>query len=612
MLRQMRSASFVIVVWGIIAFAFIGGFLFAQTSGLLGRTTVNSTTPVAVVNHHDILYTDYVKQYQDEVQNQQQRGGRTLSEDDVRRIQNATFDRMVMDVLLQQEYERRGIVVTNEEIQQYAKYSPPPWVQSAPELQTEGQFDMQKYQRLLASSYAKQTGLLVGIEQYYRTEIPRRKLLDQIASGIYVTDAELWRIWRDQHDSVQVSFVAFRPQPDSTFAKSISDADLNAYFEKHKEEFRRPGRAVLSVVEIPRVVSAADSAAVREHAVALRNEILSGAKFEDVAKRESADSVSGAKGGDLGKGGKGRFVAPFEQAAYALKVGEISQPVLTQFGYHLIRLDERKGDTVALHHILLRVQPSDSNEAKIDKEADDLTKSAAQSDQGAKLDSAAKKLGLPIMKVVAVEDEPAAYQGRSIPSVSAWAFAGGRTVGETSELFDDESGYYLARLDSIAEGGDPKFENVKPLVRQQVARERATERLMPEAQKLAESAATSGLETAAAAQKLDVQKSPLFTRGTFVPGIGQFNEAVGAAFGLPVQAVSAPVRTTDGVFVLRVDKKVQADSAAWTKQLTQQKQMRMQQLQQQRVQMFLQDVRQSAKVDDRRKQIAAASRKGET
>jgi len=138
----MRSASFVIVVWGIIAFAFIGGFLFAQTSGLLGRTTVNSTTPVAVVNHHDILYTDYVKQYQDEVQNQQQRGGRTLSEDDVRRIQNATFDRMVMDVLLQQEYERRGIVVTNEEIQQYAKYSPPPWVQSAPELQTEGQFDM--------------------------------------------------------------------------------------------------------------------------------------------------------------------------------------------------------------------------------------------------------------------------------------------------------------------------------------------------------------------------------------------------------------------------------------------------------------------------------------
>src|SRR5689334_7883116 len=607
----MRSASFVIVVWGVIAFAFIGGFLFAQTSGLLGRTTVNQTTAVAVVNHHDIPYSDYVKQYQDEVQ-QQQRGGRSLSEDDVRRVQNATFDRMVMDVLLQQEYERRGIVVTNEEIQQYAKYSPPPWVQQAPELQTEGQFDMQKYQRLLASSYAKQTGLLAGLEQYYRTEIPRRKLIDQIASGIYVTDAELWRIWRDQHDSAQISFVAFRPQDDSALAKSVSDADLKAYFDKHKDDFKRPGRAVLSVVEIPRTVSAADSALVRQHAIALRNEILGGAKFEDVANRESADSVSGAQGGDLGKGAKGRFVAPFEQAAYALKVGEVSQPVLTQFGYHLIRVDEKKGDTLALRHILLRIQLSDSNEARIDRQADELTKMAAQSEQGAKLDSAAKKLGLPIIKVVATEDEPAQYQGRPIPSVSAWAFGGGHVAGETSELFDDETGYYLARLDSIAEGGDPKFENVKPLVRQEVARARELDKLMPSAQKLSEAAAASGLESAAAAQKLEVQKSPVFSRGTFVPGVGQFNEAIGTAFGLPVQAVSAPVKTSDAIFVLRVDKKVQADSAAWVKQLPQQRQLRMQQLQQQRVQMFMQDVRQSAKVDDRRKLINAATRKGES
>jgi peptidyl-prolyl cis-trans isomerase D len=343
----------------------------------------------------------------------------------------------------------------------------------------------------------------------------------------------------------------------------------------------------------------------------LRNEILGGAKFEDVAKRESADSVSGANGGDLGKGGKGRFVAPFEQAAYALKVGEISQPVLTPFGYHLIRVDDKKGDTLSLRHILLRIQPSDSNEARIDREADELTKTAATSEQGAKLDTAAKKLGLQIFKVVATEDEPAAYQGRPIPSVSAWAFSGAH-AGETSELFDDETGYYLARLDSIAEGGDPKFENVKPLVRQEVARARALDALAPKAQKLSDAAATSGLESAATAQSLQVQQSPMFTRGTFVPGIGQFNEAIGAAFGLPVQAVSAPVRTSDAIFVERLDKRVQADSAAWEKQKAQQRQLRTQQLQQQRVQMYLQDVRQSAKIDDRRRQINAATRKGES
>jgi peptidyl-prolyl cis-trans isomerase D len=606
-LQTMRSAAK--YIWLFIVIAFVGGFLLVQTSGLLGRTPVTPTTPVAVVNRHEILYTEYVQRYQNEIQNAQQSGGRTLSEDDIRRIQNATFDRMVMDVLLQQEYERRGIVVTNEEIQQYAKFSPPPWLQGSPELQTDGRFDMQKYQRLLSSSYAKQSGVLASLEQYYRSEIPRQKLLDQIASGIYVTDAELWRIFRDQHDSAQVSFVAFRPQVDSA-AKSISDADLRAYFDKHKEEFRRPGRAVLSVVEIPRVVTAADSAAVRAHVVALRNEIVGGAKFEDVAKRESADSVSGAQGGDLGRGAKGRFVAPFEQAAYALKAGEISQPVLTQFGYHLIRLDERKGDTLALHHILLRIQPSDSNQARIDRKADELSKAAAGSEQGAKLDTAAKKLGLPVIKLVALEDEPASYQGRLIPSVSAWAF-GGAHVGETSELFDNETGYYLARLDSISEGGDPRFENVKEAVRQQVAREKALDRLMPTAQKVADAAAASGLEAAAAQQKLEVQHSPMFTRGTFVPGLGQFNEAVGTAFGLPVQAVSAPVRTTDGIFVLRVDRRVQADSAEWLKQVPGQRQARMQQLQQQRVQMYLQDVRQSAKIDDRRKKINASVRRGD-
>ena len=133
MLQQMRSAAK--YIWLFIVIAFVGGFLLVQTSGLLGRTPVTPTTPVAVVNGREILYNDYVQRYQTEIQNQQQAGGRTLTEDDTRRIQNATFNQMVMDVLLQQQYERRGIVVTNEEIQQYAKFAPPPWIQSAQTLQ---------------------------------------------------------------------------------------------------------------------------------------------------------------------------------------------------------------------------------------------------------------------------------------------------------------------------------------------------------------------------------------------------------------------------------------------------------------------------------------------
>jgi len=518
---------------------------------------------------------------------------------------------MVQEVLLDQEYQRRGITVTDDEVRQFARFDPPDWIVSAPELQTQGKFDPEKYQRLLASPQAREGGLLLQLEAYYRSEIPKDKLYDQIASGVYVTNEELWQAWRDQHDSAQVSYVAFTPAVDSATAKSISDADLQTYFNAHTEDFQGPGRAMLSVIEIARSTTAADTAAARAHALALRDQIVKGAKFEDVAKRESADSSSAVNGGDLGMHAKGYFVPEFEKAEQALKPGEISAPVATPFGFHLIRVDARKGDSTSVHHILVRIQISDSAASRIDKEADSLAKSAGSSEVGAKLDSAANHLHLKMFKVQATEDQPAMFEGRVIPSVSAWAF-GGAHPGETSELFDDDNGYYLARLDSLSESGDPKFENVKALVRQDVARDRALEGAMPAAQKLADAAATSGLEAAAAQQKLEVQHSPVFTRGTFVPGLGQFNEAIGTAFGLPVQAVSAPVRTTDGLFVLRVDRRVQADSAAWLKQVQAQRQARMQQLQQQRVQMYLADVRQSAKIDDRRKQLNATARRGES
>lgn len=612
MLQQMRSAAK--YIWILIILAFVGGFLLVQTSGLLGRTAVTATTAVAVVSGHEILYSDFTRRYQEQINQQQSQRGRSLTQDEIRQIENQTFDEMVTEVLLQDEYRRRGITVSDEEIKEYAAFAPPSWIQQSPELQTNGVFDPAKYQRLLASPAARQQGLLVAIEQYERQTIPRLKLFDQIASGVYVTDPELWRIWQDQHDSAQVSFVAFRPQPDSTLAKSIPESELRDYFNAHKAEFKRVGRAVLSVLEIPKVITAADTAAARLRVDSLRRQILKGAKFGDVAKRESADTTSGQNGGDLGWGPKGRFVPEFEKAAQALKAGELSQPVLTPFGFHLIRLDSasKNRDTLALHHILLRIQESDSAASRVDKRADSLSTLAANADQPSKFDAAARKLGLPILKVIAFEDEPASYRGRTIPSVSAWAFGGGVRQGESSDLFDDESGYYLARLDTLIAGGEPDFNKVKEQVRFQVMQQKELDRLMPKAQQFAAAAAKGGFDAAAAQQKLQVAHSPVFARGQFVPGIGQYTEGIGAAFGIAAGAVSAPVRQRDEILVEHLDKRVTADSSAFNAQKDQQRQARLQQLRQQRVQLFLHDLRVVAKVDDRRPQINASVRRTES
>lgn len=604
MLQTMRSSA-KFVFW-ILLLAFGGVFLFTEASGLIGRSAVTPTTAVATVNGTDILYSDWTRRSSQLAQQSQQQSGRSLTQDEIKRIDNQAFDDMVSDILLQQEYKKRGIVVSTDELRDYARFAPPPWIRSAPELQTEGQFDEAKYQRYLTSSAARQSGLLVALEQYYRTEIPKEKLFEQVTSGVFVPDAELWRAWQDANDSASIAFVAFRPKLTAADS-SISDDDLKKYYDAHKVEFDRPATGVVSVLYIPRVVSAADSAAARAHINALRAEILGGAKFEDVAKRESADSGSAANGGDLGKGPRGRFVPEFDKAAFALKPGELSQPVLTQFGYHLIKVDSRKGDTISVRHILLKLQPSDSSAAKVDREADQLAKLAASATDSTKFDQAAKTLGLTPFKVSVVEGEPAKYNGKYVPSVSAWAF-GGAKRGETSDLFDADDGYYLARLDSVTEGGKT-FAAVKNAVRGRVALERAVERTVPAAQKLASAAKTTSLETAASAAGMPVTHTGMTTRAGAMKAFGNLGEAIGAAFTLPLNTVSAPIRQLDGVYVIRVDGRHPSDKATFDAQKADLRDRRLQQLRQQRVQMYVEDLRKSATIVDRRKEITAQLRR---
>ena len=598
-------------IWIIIVVLFVGGFLLAQTSGLLGRAPVTSTTAVASVNGEDILATTWYQSTQNLEQQATQASSQSISLDERQRLQNQAYDQLVSDALLRQEYRRRGITVTDDEILQAARFSPPPQLMQSPDLQTEGQFDPAKYQRFLQSPMARQQGLLYQLEQYYRTEIPKEKLFDQIANDVYISNEELWRRWQDSHDSAEVSFVAFEPDRIQDSAVRVSDDEIRAYYDTHKKIFERPARARVSIIIIPRAVTAADSAAVRAHALALRARILGGEKFEDVARAESADSVSAANGGAMGSAPKGRFVAPFEAAAYALKPGEISQPVLTQFGYHIIRLDSRKGDSLTVHHILVRIQQSDSAAARTDRRADSLARMAASADQPAKFDSAARVLQIPILRAQAIEGNSLTINGQYIPSVGPWAFEGTKP-GETSELFDAEDGYYLARLDSLTPGGTLSLDNAKQDIRAYLMRQKKIDALIPQATNFAKVAAASSLESAAKLMNMEVVKTKPFTRVTGVPELAQLPEAVGAAFTLPPHVVSAPVKASGGVVVERVDNRVPASRAAFEAQKNALRQQDLQQLRQQRVREFLANLRSVAKIDDRRKQVEASARRSTT
>lgn len=605
-LQSMRSVAK--YIWWFLVIAFVGSFLLYETSGLAGRAPVTTNTAVATVNGEDVMLTVWQNAVVNLEQQEQQRLGRGITLDERRTLEDRAFDELVNEVLLQQEYKQRGITVSDEEILEAARIAPPPQAMQSPELQTNGQFDIQKYQRLLASPMARQSGMLVGLEAYYRNEIPKQKLFDQIASDVYVSDERLWQIYKDRHDSAQVSYILLRPESLTDTAVNVTDSEIGQFYERNKKRFDRPGRAVISLVSVARVVSASDSADAKSRIDRIRAEITGGAKFEDVAKRESMDSVSGAAGGSLGKSGRNRYTPKFEEAAYALKPGELSQPVLTPFGWHIIRVDERKGDTLDVRHILINIGQSDSSATRTDRRADSLANVGANQEDGTKFDAAAKALGLTPSSVVAIEKEPLNFAGRYVPSASAWAFSGVR-VGETSDLFDSPEAYYLARLDSLTQGGTQPLNEVKDEIRIRLAREKRLEKLRPVAQAFLQTVKGSSLEAAAAARQLTVEKSQGFTRIDAVPGLGQFNESIGASFTIPVGQVGGPALATDGVAVIRVDRRVDSDKAAFDTQKKEQRGQMMQSLRQQRVEEYMTSLRETVTVKDHRAKVNAQLRK---
>jgi peptidyl-prolyl cis-trans isomerase D len=610
-LQQMRNNAK--WIWIVIVVAFVGGFLLFQTSGLAGRAAVTTSTAVGKVNGAEITYIAWQNTTAQLVQQQEQQLGRGLTLDERAQLETQAFNDLVSDILLKQEYDKRGIRATDDEIIAAAKSSPPPQFMQAPELQTDGQFDPSKYQRFLSSPTARQQGLLTQLENYYRNELPKQKLYSQVAGDIFVSDTRLWLAWRDAHDSATVSAVNFKADVTKDVKDAVTDAEMQKYYDAHTKDFDRRGRASLSIVEIGRRPTAADTAEALRKVQALRAEIAKGAKFEDVAKRESDDTVSGREGGKLAKSAKGTYVPAFEEAAYKLKPGEISGPVLTPFGYHIIRVDEHKGDSIAMHHILKFVKQGDSAAMRSDTRADTLAKLAASATEAAKFDSAAKKLGLLVSRLNIEEGAPAMYLGHVVPSASAWAF-GGAKVGESSDLFDDDQGYYLVRLDSLSPGGARSFAAAKDDLREIVAHQKAIDAVMPKAKAFAAAAAAGTLEAAAKSQGVAIAKAGPFARSTQVPELGMLSEAVGAAFGsaLPVGAVSAPIRTDAGVFVLRVDKRTAADSAQWMAQKRTQRDQITRGLREQRIRLFLDGLKTSAKIDDRRKELQAAQRRAAT
>jgi peptidyl-prolyl cis-trans isomerase D len=328
MLRAMRKNTKIIML--VVALAFVGLMVFQWGMDISGQSNPQLAGEVGRVNGTRISYQAYNQTYRALTDQARQQKGQALNDQEIDFLGEQAWNQLVTRILVDQELSRMGIRITDEEVRMAFQTSPPPWLMNNELFQTGGQFDYNKYREFFAGPAADPL-LLLQIEEYYRDILPRTRLMELVSTGVYVADSELWAMYRDRSEQVQVKYLILDPElmvADNEV--TVTEEDLRRYYDEHIEDFRQPETAEVTMVQISRLPGPSDSAAALATAEGLRGEIFGGADFAELAAENSADRASAVEGGDLGWFDRGQMAAEFETAAFALEPDEISEPGRTR------------------------------------------------------------------------------------------------------------------------------------------------------------------------------------------------------------------------------------------------------------------------------------------
>ena len=601
MMQAFRnSAKPVIYILTIAFFA----WLVLDLSGITNKSGgLFTQTSVGRVNGQPIESRTYEGLVQQTIDARQKQSSDRLSLEDMQQIRNDVWEQLIQTEVLDAEYAKNDISVGDDEVLNALRTSPPAELMKEPTFQTDSQFDLAKYQRWLTSPAA--APYVDALAAQLREQLRRAKLFRVVAGDIYLSDAAIWQHYRDANETVKIGLTAIVPRnavPDS--AVTVTPAEVAAYYKAHGDDFKRTRTAYMSFVALPRITDASDTAAALQRATQVRDEIVKGAPFAEVAKRESADSVSAAKGGDLGEWKKGSFAPQFDSAAFSLPINAISEPVLTQFGYHVIQVTKRTGDKATGRHVLIPIDLSGSHRDHVDAEADTLERVGAEKTDPAALDSAAKTLHLTVLRADPVAEGGRLQIGRLVvPDAAVWAFQ--HKPGETSPVIETPIADYIFRLDSLHAAGVPPLAEIRPAVEEAVRDEQKRSKARDIAKTFlakVDAGATPG--AVAEAMKLPHREFGPFTRVD--PPLT--NPAViGAAFGLKVGEHSGVLDTKDGLYVIEVLAHTPADSAEFVKKLDELRAKEVRQARQDRIRNYLTALREQAKIVDDRAELQQRS-----
>jgi peptidyl-prolyl cis-trans isomerase D len=552
-----------------------------------------SSDTVAKVEGREITSGEFRRTYQAQLQAYRSAYGNNMSEQLLKQlgVDQQILQQMVDERAALAEADRLGIDVSDEEVRQR--------IFSMPAFQENGGFIGEaRYQQLLRMQRPPLTPS--EFEDNVRRGLAVEKLRASLTDWLSVPDNELEREYRRRNDKVKLAVVSF-PADSFRTQVSASDAEVASYFDAHKNDFRIPekrkiryllididamrAKVVVPAADIereynnnleqystPEQVRAShillktegkDDAAVKAKAEELLKQARAGADFADLARKNSEDEASAKNGGDLDYFGKGRMVPEFDAAVFSMQPGQISDLVKTQYGYHIIKLVDKKAATTrSLAEVRQQLNDQLAYQRAQAQAADLAQNLEKQIKKPSDLDSAAKSQGLIVQESgFFARDEPILGLGPA-PEAANKAFE--MKPNDVAGPLRASRGFVFETLVAKQDPRDAKLDEVKDRVREEVVKQRARDASKAKAAEIAAKLkGAKDFEKAAKAAGVEAKTTDLIAQDAPIPDLGNAPAVTDAAFTLGAGAVSEPIATDNGTAVIKVLEKKDVTPEEW-------------------------------------------------
>jgi peptidyl-prolyl cis-trans isomerase D len=559
MLRNLRERTKTIL-W-IVVLTFVISIFAVWGMDLQGpKQRKFDANVVGSVDKQDIsqqAYNDMLNQLYNQVRTQK---GENYAPNDMEQslLANQAWELAVQGRLMQREIDKLHITVSDAELVSFLRQNPHPSLQNV--FKTEdGQFDYQAYLKALADPEVDWTEL----ERWGRAVIPEMKLQTYLVSQIHIPENEVLERFKEQNVTMKARYVQIPIRKPEGAPFEPSDAELRTLYEQKKADFKTSAMRRVRVMEIEKKPTAADEEDIQARVADIRADIVKGTlDFAEAAKEYSDDNATADKGGDLGFLKKGDMAPEFEAAAFALKPGQVSEPVRTQFGYDLIKVEERKTEkgieTVRARHILMKVEPGTDTVDSLQLVLRDI--STEIHDKGFEKTAADRKLKTfdtePFAEGMFIKDLGFA------PRVVSFAF--NYREGSVSYGIDGETSIRFVKvLEEIPERVKT-FEQARPQLVEELRAARENDAALAIAESLRKDILAGGsFDAVAKAKGFTVKETPLFKASDPIPEIGTNTTFQAACKFLAVNAVSPPIEGQGRYYLIKIIERTEPDMAKY-------------------------------------------------